>query len=498
MTGGRDTLIHLWPLEPSPSAPYRPKFTLVGHTANVCCLSVSSKTNTIVSGSWDCTAKIWRGHELLYDLQGHSAAVWSVLTLGDSGENALTAAADNLIIHWRSGKQAKTFKGHTQAVRALVLLPSADDTVFASASNDATIRIWSLKSGATLSVLNGHDSFVYSLAYNPSVGELLSSGEDRTVRIWNPETQELKQTITLPAISIWSVAACPANGDIVAGSSDNLVRIFTRSPERLAAPDALKSFEDSVAASTVSSATVGDVKKSDLPDETRLRQPGNKEGQVIMVKNSQTGAVEAHQWSSGDGKWTMVGTVVDGVGSGRRQLYEGREYDYVFDVDIKDGAPPLKLPYNASGAQMRSMLKPPSAPADSGQSCGQIIHTRSHRSGSLSTSFLIPTSTKSSSSSIRTRAASPSAPPAPVPTPSQERGATDPRALAGGEAVERPPAEWIRSRGQAAIDPLQKDRQTPVRHRSMEATRGARAHPSRRHPFFHTRVTLRWQVLGLC
>jgi len=29
-------------------------------------------------------------------------------------------------------------------------------------------------------------------------------------------------------------------------------------------------------------------------------------------------------------------------------LYQGREYDYVFDVDIKDGVPALKLPYNVT------------------------------------------------------------------------------------------------------------------------------------------------------
>jgi phospholipase A-2-activating protein len=36
-------------------------------------------------------------------------------------------------------------------------------------------------------------------------------------------------------------------------------------------------------------------------------------------------------------------------------LFEGREYDFVFDVDIQEGAPPLKLPYNANGDYMLSM-----------------------------------------------------------------------------------------------------------------------------------------------
>jgi phospholipase A-2-activating protein len=55
------------------------------------------------------------------------------------------------------------------------------------------------------------------------------------------------------------------------------------------------------------------------------------------------------QWDSASSSWTKIGDVVDAVGSRQKQLYEGKEYDYVFDVDIKDGAPPLKLPYNVNG-----------------------------------------------------------------------------------------------------------------------------------------------------
>jgi phospholipase A-2-activating protein len=41
--------------------------------------------------------------------------------------------------------------------------------------------------------------------------------------------------------------------------------------------------------------------------------------------------------------------VVDAAGSsGRKVEYNGKEYDYVFDVDIEDGKPALKLPYNLS------------------------------------------------------------------------------------------------------------------------------------------------------
>ena len=50
----------------------------------------------------------------------------------------------------------------------------------------------------------------------------------------------------------------------------------------------------------------------------------------------------------GDQKWTLIGDVVgnnDNVKTGKAVLH-GKEYDYVFNIDIGDGIPALKLPYN--------------------------------------------------------------------------------------------------------------------------------------------------------
>ena len=73
---------------------------------------------------------------------------------------------------------------------------------------------------------------------------------------------------------------------------------------------------------------------------------GRKDGQVIMVKNGPS--IEAHQWSATTNSWTKVGDVVSAVSQSQKQILDGVEYDYVFDVDIQEGAPPLKLPYNVT------------------------------------------------------------------------------------------------------------------------------------------------------
>ena len=55
-------------------------------------------------------------------------------------------------------------------------------------------------------------------------------------------------------------------------------------------------------------------------------------------------------WSSSEAQWTKVGDVVGAAGQSEstKNFYEGKEYDYVFSVDIAEGQPPLKLPYNTS------------------------------------------------------------------------------------------------------------------------------------------------------
>jgi phospholipase A-2-activating protein len=136
-----------------------------------------------------------------------------------------------------------------------------------------------------------------------------------------------------------------ANGDFVCASSDGVVRVFTRVQQRVADPEVLEVYETTVSSQALNKTQVGDVQKDSLPGVEALSEPG-KEGQVKMVRSGET--VEAHQYSTALSKWEKIGEVVGGVGSGQKKLYQGKEYDYVFDVDIADGVPPLKLPYNAT------------------------------------------------------------------------------------------------------------------------------------------------------
>ena len=319
---------------------------MVGHGSAVCSLDVNAEAGYIVSGSWDHTAKIWGvgRWEPEVELQGHDHNVWAVLAY--DRDTIITGCADQKIRVFDTRGKLRQAIDNKGIVRALAKLshghPSGGD--FAAANNDGIITIYTLK-GVVVAQLFGHESFIYSLAVLPT-GEIVSSGEDRSVRVWRGT--DCIQVITIPALSVWSVSVCP-NGDIIAGSSDKMARIFTREPKRFAEAEKIAQFDEMVRGSSIPQQQLGEINKTDMPGVDFLeRKSGTKEGQQQMIKEDD-GSVALYAWSMGSQKWDKIGEVVGSAGgSGSKQTYNGKQYDYVFDIDIEDGKPALKLPYNVT------------------------------------------------------------------------------------------------------------------------------------------------------
>lgn len=344
LSSGQDALIEA--RQPSLTSDVNADAIMVGHANQVCSLDICVAANYFVSGSWDSTAKVWEvgRWEAAVELSGHTASVWAVLAY--SRDTIVTGCADQAIrVFDYRGKLVRSWDGKN-VVRALAKLPDdhSSGAQLASATNDGVIRLWTLN-GDLVAELFGHESFIYSLAVLPS-GEIISSGEDRSVRVW--QGTNCVQVITIPAISIWSVSV-GQNGDIIVGSSDKLARIFSRIPERFATAETLASFEEAVAASSIPQQQLGNINMTDLPGPDFLQnKSGTKEGQSQIIKETD-GSATLYQWSMSEQQWIKIGQVVDSAGSGGSKVaYNGKEYDYVFDVDIEEGKPPLKLPFNVT------------------------------------------------------------------------------------------------------------------------------------------------------
>ncbi|WRT66660.1 uncharacterized protein IL334_003620 [Kwoniella shivajii] len=341
---------------PSPDAPPPPDtgsledpfHTLVEHRQNLCCLD-TSKNGLIATGSWDKTVIVWKDFKKVLTIEGHEQAIWAVKFVGE--DRLLTASADKkIILHSldvASGRSTplQTYTGHTEPVRGLSLKP--DGKGFWSCANDGNVNIYSFDKPAPKKTLSGHTSFVYSISAFADGSGAISTGEDGTLRVWSEK--ELVQTIPHTSNSLWSSAIVPSGSSspyIASSSSDSTIRFFTRDETLVASAEDRAAWDKEVSGRQLDKSQIGDVKQSDLPGIEALGREGKKDGQVLMIKNN--GVVEAYQWSGPTSTWQQIGQVVDAIGQGRKQLYEGQEYDYVFDVDVAEGVPPLKLPYNAS------------------------------------------------------------------------------------------------------------------------------------------------------
>lgn len=235
------------------------------------------------------------------------------------------------------------------------------------------IKRWNVEKAQCLQTYEGHTSFVYSIA-RISPEQFASVSEDRSLRLWSVGKSESTQTVRLPSGTVWSVCALN-NGDVAVGCrsvavrklhrlrtpsrlpSDGRICVLTKDEARTTTAEEIAGFEQEIAATSIQTKTgdLGEVKIDDLPNEDALKKPGTREGQTTMI-NKGGGVVEAYQWNQLDQRWMKIGDVVGSADStakgqasatGDKILFEGKYYDYVFNVDLDDRVP-VKLPYNVT------------------------------------------------------------------------------------------------------------------------------------------------------
>ncbi|KAJ6003139.1 purine and uridine phosphorylase [Penicillium sp. IBT 35674x] len=89
--------------------------------------------------------------------------------------------------------ELQTLEGHSSWVNSVAFSPNG--WLLVSGSEDHTIKIWDPTTGKLRQTLEDHSDGVTSISFSPD-GRLLASGsDDHTIKIWDPTTGELRQTL---------------------------------------------------------------------------------------------------------------------------------------------------------------------------------------------------------------------------------------------------------------------------------------------------------------
>ena len=118
-------------------------------------------------------------------------------------------------------------QAHSDRVTAVAFSP--DGTMFATASWDGTLKLWSVAGGERLWASLEQQSIVSSISFHPDGQYLANSGYDGTIRIWNVRDGTCLLVIEAHRDPIWSIAWSPDGHLLASGSFDTTIKLWETS-----------------------------------------------------------------------------------------------------------------------------------------------------------------------------------------------------------------------------------------------------------------------------
>ncbi|KAI8625136.1 WD40-repeat-containing domain protein [Xylariaceae sp. FL1651] len=223
---------------------------LKGHDDIIITLDVDWSGHWVATGAKDNIAKIWRvdpkhdSYVCWATFQGHAESVSAVALprirpvdgskahtdpLNHPPQFLITGSSDQTIKRWEIPKEQQqnaksairalyTRKAHDKEINAIDV--SSNAQLFASASQDKVVKIWSIEEGEVQGILRGHRRGVWSVCFAPvntpvlqgeqgsvaGKGVVVTGSGDKTIKLWSLTDYSCLRTFEGHSNSVLKVA----------------------------------------------------------------------------------------------------------------------------------------------------------------------------------------------------------------------------------------------------------------------------------------------------
>ncbi|KAI0223805.1 hypothetical protein L0F63_002512 [Massospora cicadina] len=122
-------------------------------------------------------------HHIVHRMKPHAAEI-NCINFSYEGNMLATASTDKkVMVFSSSGKHLQTLSGAAQSVMYTEFSPTSE--LLLGASNDNSVKLWTIRTARLKDTLTGHIGKIYSAKFTADSSKILSGSHDRTLKIWD-------------------------------------------------------------------------------------------------------------------------------------------------------------------------------------------------------------------------------------------------------------------------------------------------------------------------
>jgi U3 small nucleolar RNA-associated protein 13 len=269
-TGAKDNTAKLWRIDPANSS-FDCYATFIGHAESIGAIGLPHQAPLessaafkapqdypppfVLTGSQDQTVKRWdvskdilrRPPRALYTRKAHDKDI-NAIDIDQTGRYFASASQDKTVKIWsvEEGEVQGILRGHRRGVWSVKFAlkdsptitgetgPATGKGLVLTGSGDKTVKIWNLSDYSCIRTFEGHANSILKVAWlrlptderGRKHVQVASAGGDGLVKVWDANTGELETTLDNHEDRVWALAVHPTTNMIVSGSGDSTVTFW--------------------------------------------------------------------------------------------------------------------------------------------------------------------------------------------------------------------------------------------------------------------------------